>query len=300
LRGKEKKMATKKQNEKVKIAVIGGSGLYEIEGIKDVREISVKTPFGNPSDKIIIGTIEGVRCAFLPRHARGHRILPSELNSRANIYALKSLGVEQILSISACGSLKEELKPRDFVIPDQLFDRTKSRVSTFFGNGVVGHVGFAEPFCNSMRREIRDCLNELKFANHFGGTYVCIEGPAYSTKAESLVNRSLGFSIVGMTAIPEAKLAREAEICYATVGLVTDYDVWKEGEEVSTDLLLANLHANVSNSKKFIQLVLPRLAKNKAACGCSEALKYAMMTKLDNRSKKTFKKLDLLLGKYYR
>jgi 5'-methylthioadenosine phosphorylase len=286
--------------EPIRIAVIGGSGVYEIEGLDNLGEVRVKTPFGDPSDAIVTGRLSGVRCAFLPRHARGHKILPSEVNSRANIYALKSLGVEQIVSISTCGSLREDVKPRDFIIPDQIFDRTKSRPSTFFGEGIVAHVGFAEPFCGGMRGVIQTAVKELGINHHFGGTYVCMEGPMFSTKAESDVNRKHGFSVIGMTALPEAKLAREAEICYATIGLVTDYDVWKEGEEVSVETVMGNMSANVANSKKLIRLVLPRLAalgdKN---CQCRQALKYAVMTAKGSINKNTYKKLKLLLGKYF-
>jgi 5'-methylthioadenosine phosphorylase len=277
----------KNAKEVVKIAVI-----------TDVRDFVVMTPFGKPSDTITIGTIEGVRCAFLPRHARGHRILPSEINSRANIYALKSLGVEQILSVSACGSLKEEIKPKDFVIPDQIFDRTKLREQTFFGGGIVAHVGIADPFCGELREILRKSAADLGINCHFGGTYVCIEGPQFSTKAESEVNRQHGFSIVGMTAVPEARLAREAEICYATIGLVTDYDVWKEGEEVSVDTVVANMHANVSNIKKLIKFVIPKFALRKKGCSCEKALQYAVMSKIDEKNARQRKKLGLLLGKY--
>jgi 5'-methylthioadenosine phosphorylase len=284
--------------EPIKIGVIGGSGVYEIDGIEDLKEINVKTPFGDPSDSIVTGKLGGVGCAFLPRHGRGHRILPTEVNSRANIYALKSLGVEKIISISACGSLKEEFMPRDFAIPDQIYDRTKCRPSTFFGDGIVAHVAFGNPFCDGLRAVLKKCVDELGIPNHYGGTYVCMEGPAFSTKAESETYRKLGFSIIGMTAIPEAKLAREAEICYATVGLVTDYDCWKEHEEVSVDKVVEVVRENVANVKKLIKLLIPRLAKVKSTCACSEALKYAVMSKLDAKNEKTQEKLKLLLGKY--
>src|SRR3989339_280318 len=240
----------------VKIAIIGGSGVYEIEGIKILKEMEIKTPFGLPSDKIRIGELEGVKIAFLPRHAVGHKIMPSEVNSRANIYALKKIGVEKIISISACGSLKEEIKPRDFVIPDQLFDRTKLRPSTFFGDGIVAHVGFAEPYCPELRKILIETAKSLSLPVHAGGTYVCIEGPQFSTKAESKVYRSLGFSVIGMTNLPEAKLAREAEICFATIGLATDYDVWKEGEEVSVERVIENMHILTTNVKKLVKSVV--------------------------------------------
>ena len=283
----------------VKIGIIGGSGVYQIDGIKDIREIKIKTPFGEPSDSIIIGTLNGVKVAFLPRHGRGHRILPTEVNSHANIYAMKLLGVEYIIAISACGSLKEEIKPRDFVLPDQLFDRTRLRRPTFFGNGVVGHISFDEPYCPELRKLIFDKSKELNITTHFGGTYVCIEGPQFSTKAESEVNRKLGFSIVGMTALPEAKLAREAEICYATIALVTDYDVWKEGEEVTISKVVENLNANVENVKKLLSKVIPSIdLSSPRKCACASALKYAIFTRKDKMNKNTLKKLKLLIGKY--
>jgi len=283
----------------VKIGIIGGSGVYQIDGIKDIREIKIKTPFGEPSDSIIIGTLNGVKVAFLPRHGRGHRILPTEVNSHANIYAMKLLGVEYIIAISACGSLKEEIKPRDFVLPDQLFDRTRLRRPTFFGNGVVGHISFDEPYCPELRKLIFDKSKELNITTHFGGTYVCIEGPQFSTKAESEVNRKLGFSIVGMTALPEAKLAREAEICYATIALVTDYDVWKEGEEVTISKVVENLNANVENVKKLLSKVIPSIdLSSPRKCACATALKYAIFTRKDKMNKNTLKKLKLLIGKY--
>ena len=283
--------------EKVKIGVIGGSGIYDIEGITETRKQKISTPFGDPSDTIVIGNLEGITVAFLPRHGRGHFIMPSELNSRANIYALKSLGVEQIVSISACGSLKEELKPRDIVIPDQLFDRTRQRPYTFFGEGIVAHIGFANPYCPELSQTLYQVTKDLKLSAHLGGTYVCIEGPQFSTKAESKVFRSLGFSIIGMTNLPEAKLAREAEICYATLGLVTDYDVWKEGEEVSVERVVGNLLANIENVKKLIKAVIPRLERERK-CECASALAYAIQTHKWAINRRTAKKLDLLIGKY--
>lgn len=283
--------------EPVRIAVIGGSGLYEMEGIKETRELKIKTPFGDPSDAIIIGKIEDVWCAFLPRHGRGHRILPGEINVRANIYALKSLGVEQIISVSACGSLKEELKPRDMVFPDQLYDRTKGRKSTFFGEGVVAHIGIASPFCSELTQTLYKTANSLKFRTHAGGTYVCIEGPQFSTKAESNVNRVLGFSIIGMTAIPEAKLAREAEICYSTVAMITDYDVWKEGEEVNIDTVDGNLKANINNVKQLLKTVFPKLVRERK-CECSSALRHAIYTHDWQKNKDAVKRLGVIVEKY--
>jgi len=285
--------------EAVKIGVIGGSGIYDVEGIVAVSRRRIKTPFGEPSDEIVIGDLEGISVAFLPRHGKGHSIMPSELNSRANIYALKSLGVEQIISISACGSLKEELKPRDIVIPDQLFDRTRQRPYTFFGEGIVAHIAFANPYCPDLSQTLYQVAKELGLSVHLGGTYVCIEGPQFSTKAESKVFRSLGFSIIGMTNLPEAKLAREAEICYATLGLVTDYDVWKEGEEVSVEKVIENMLANIENVKKLVKAALPRL-KRERKCECASALAYAIQTQKWAINRKTAKRLDLLIGKYLR
>ncbi len=290
---------TGKTLPETKIAIIGGSGLYQIDGIKDIKEIKIKTPFGEPSDSVIIGTLSGVKVAFLPRHGKGHKFLPTEVNSHANIYALKLLGVEYLIAISACGSLKEEIEPRDFILPDQLFDRTRLRRPTFFGNGIVGHIAFDQPYCPELRQLIFNKAKELGIKTHFGGTYVCIEGPQFSTKAESEVNRKLGFSIVGMTALPEAKLAREAEICYATIGLVTDYDVWKEGEEVTIAKVLDNLNANIENVKKLLAKVIPAIDLSALRkCACASALKYAIFTRKDKMNKTTLKKLKLLIGKY--
>ena len=289
----------KSTKKTIQIGVIGGSGVYEIDGIKNLKEIKIKTPFGNPSDAIITGTLEGTDVAFLPRHGRGHTLLPSELNSRANIWALKSLGVEQIISISACGSLKEELPPRHFVIPDQLFDRTKSRPgSTFYGEGIVGHTSFANPYCKGLTDRVFQAGQTLKLPMHQGGTFIIIEGPNFSTKAESRVWRSQGFSIIGMTNLPEARLAREAEICYITVGLVTDYDVWKEGEEVSTEKVTETIHANVANVKALIKAALPNLHRQRQ-CECATAAQYAVFTNPKHMNKKTFKKLELIIGKYF-
>ena len=282
------------------VGVIGGSGVYEIEGIKNLKEYRIKTPFGFPSDSIVVGDIGGVSCAFLPRHGRGHRILPSEVNSRANIYALKTIGVERIIAVSACGSLKEEVKPGEFLIPDQLFDRTRERPRTFFGDGIVGHVGFAEPYCATLSRKVYEKCRELGIPSHLGGTYVCIEGPMFSTKAESKVWRSLGFSIVGMTNLPEARLAREAEICFTTVGLVTDYDVWKEGEEVSVERVIATINKNVANVKKLIKAVVPEIPSlgDRRDCPCAHALEGAIMTSRKAINKKTAAKLKPIIGKY--
>jgi 5'-methylthioadenosine phosphorylase len=286
--------------DKVSLAVIGGSGLYAMEGLSAVREVNIRTPFGNPSEAIVVGTLEGTRIAFLPRHGRGHRINPSEVNHRANIYALKTLGVEQIISVSACGSLKEELKPRDMVFPDQIFDRTKSRPATFFEKGIVAHVGVANPYCLELAQRLYDTANTLGFRTHKGGTYVCIEGPQFSTKAESNVYRSLGFSVIGMTNVPEFKLAREAEICYASVALVTDYDVWHE-EPVTIEMVIGHLNANTANVKQLIKVAVGHVARRSADgrhCECATALQYAILTDRKLIPAKVKKDLKLFIGKY--
>jgi 5'-methylthioadenosine phosphorylase len=282
----------------IKIGIIGGSGVYNIEGLQNVKEYSITTPFGKPSDNIIVGELEGKKVAFLPRHGRGHTISPTEINVHANIYALKLLGVEFLISISACGSLKEEIKPRDFILPDQIYDRTKFRKSTFFGDSIVCHISFAEPFCKNLRELVYNCCKELNIEVHYGGTYVCIEGPQFSTKAESQVYRKLGFDIIGMTAIPEAKLAREAEMCYVTIGLVTDYDVWKESHEVTIEEVLENMRINTEKCKKLIKLVVKKIDVTQRQCFCKDALKYAILTKKENIKKQTYQKLKLLIGKY--
>jgi len=281
----------------VKIGIIGGSGLYEIEGLRDVREIKVRTPFGEPSDNIMVGHLGEVGLAFLPRHGRGHRIMPTEINYRANIFALKSIGVERIISVSACGSLKEELKPRDIVIVDQFFDRTTKRISTFFGDGIVAHLGFSDPVCPDMAVALVKHAGSLNLPVHQSGTYVCIEGPEFSTKAESQVWRSLGFSVIGMTNLPEARLAREAEICYATIALVTDYDVWKEEEKVSVEVVVGNMKANVENAKNLIKAVVPDLAV-KRNCECANALKGAIQTDPAKINRSTVRRLGVLVNKY--
>jgi 5'-methylthioadenosine phosphorylase len=281
---------------KVPLAVIGGSGLYSMEDLRSLREVRVKTPFGAPSDALIVGELEGVPIAFLPRHARGHRLNPSEVNHRANIYALKSIGVEQIISVAACGSLREELKPRDMVFPDQIFDRTKSRPSTFFEKGIVAHVGIANPYCAELSGRLYNAASALPFNVHQGGTYVCMEGPQFSTKAESNVYRQLGFSIIGMTAIPEAKLAREAEICYAAVALVTDYDVWKD-EAVNVEMVIGNLVANTKNVQRLLKSAIKNLARERR-CECASALQYAILTDAKLVPPKVKKDLKPLIGKY--
>ncbi len=267
-----------------------------MDGLRDVRTQAVRTPFGPPSDDIVIGTLEGTRIAFLPRHGRGHRINPSEVNHRANIYALKTLGVEQIISVSACGSLREDLRPRDMVFPDQIFDRTKSRASTFFEKGIVAHVGVANPYCPVLSSVLFHAATNLGYRTHKGGTYVCIEGPQFSTKAESRVYRSMGFSVIGMTNVPEFKLAREAEICYASVALVTDYDVWHE-EAVTVDMVIGNLNANTANVKQLLKAAAGKVERERR-CECASALQYAILTDRKKIPAKIKNILKPLVAKY--
>jgi 5'-methylthioadenosine phosphorylase len=286
--------------EQATLGVIGGSGVYNVEALQDVEERRVKTPFGDPSDAIVVGTLSGVRVAFLPRHGRGHRIMPSELNSRANIYALKSLGVRYIVSISACGSMREDLAPRDIVIPDQLFDRTKARPSTFFGDGLVVHVSFDQPFCPDLSELVYQAVKKTGATVHTGGTFLVLEGPQFSTKAESRIYRQWGVDIIGMTALPEAKLAREAEICYAAMAHVTDYDVWHETEEpVTVAMLLENLRANSAVTKEALTYLAPLVAKQKErTCPCASALSSAIITQRDLIPAAIKKRLGLLISKY--
>src|SRR5256885_7998093 len=264
------------------IGVIGGSGLYRMENMTDVEEIAIQTPFGNPSDVITIGKVEGVPLAFLPRHGRGHSISPTEIPVRANIWALKSLGVEWVISVSAVGSLREHIAPRDLIIPDQLFDRTKSRVNSFFEGGIVVHVTFADPFCSTLSKLLLESAHELGDVKvHEGGTYVCMEGPLFSTRAESNVYRSWGMDLIGMTALPEAKLAREAELCYATIACATDYDSWHETEEsVTVEMVIGNLSANVANAQRILQKVAQSIPIDRSglACDCRNALATAIIT----------------------
>lgn len=283
---------------RAKVGVIGGSGLYSSDAIKGARELTLKTPFGAHSGPIVVGELEGVPCAFLPRHGRGHVVTPTEVNQRANIWALKSLGVERVLAFSAVGSLKEELPPRTFVFPDQLVDRTKDRVQTFFGNGLVAHIALNPPFAPEQNRIVYECAKELGIKSVFGGVYCCMEGPAFSTKAESEMHRSFGWSLIGMTAATEAKLAREAELVYSQACMVTDYDCWKEGEEVHTEMVVANLHANSANAQRLMRLAVPRIASAPLETAFSEALKGALFTDPKFRNKKTLKKLEVLVKKY--
>lgn len=285
-----------------RLAVIGGSGLYEIEGLSDIEEVRVKTPFGDPSDTIVLGSLGGARIAFLPRHGRGHRILPTELPVRANIWALKSLGVECIVSVSAVGSLKEDVRPLDIVIPDQIIDRTKSRVHTFFGEGIVVHCTFADPFCTALSQLLYQAANRQGGTQgprvHPAGTYVAMEGPFFSTRAESNLYRSWGASVIGMTALPEAKLAREAEMCYATIACVTDYDCWHEvHESVSIDMIVANLMQSVDAAKEIIKSASAQLPTRRE-CGCATALKDAIITSKESIPPHRKQELALLIGKY--
>ncbi|MEW6096758.1 MAG: S-methyl-5'-thioadenosine phosphorylase [bacterium] len=285
--------------EKVSIGVIGGSGLYQMEGLEEIERKQIPTPFGLPSDDIVIGRLKDKKIAFLPRHKKGHCIMPAEVNSRANIHALKSLGVERIIGVSAVGSLKEEIKPLDIVIPDQLFDRTKAtRQHTFFGDGAVGHIGFADPYCPQLSKLLFDMGKKLGYFIRQGGTYICIEGPQFSTRAESNIYRQWGCDIIGMTNLPEAKLAREAEICYATIALVTDYDVWHEEEEdVTIEMVINNLMKNVEHAKNIIKGVIPQLIDTRQ-CLCATALKNGIITKPELIPQNTKDKLRLLMGEY--
>ena len=284
--------------QQAEIGIIGGSGLYAMPGLTSVREERVETPFGNPSDTFVLGELEGRKVAFLARHGRGHRLLPSELNFRANIYAMKKLGVERIVSVSAVGSLKEEHKPTDFVIPDQFIDRTFHRVSTFFGDGLVAHVAFGDPVCAIVGQAIEDGCASEGVVGKPGGTYVCMEGPQFSTRAESNLYRSWGADVIGMTNLQEAKLAREAEICYATVAMVTDYDCWREGhDDVTVDQIVAVLHQNAANACKVVKAAVAAMPRERN-CGCASALKHAMLTDPAVIPAETRRKLDLLVGKY--
>lgn len=284
------------------IGVIGGSGLYRMEGMTDVEEVALQTPFGDPSDVITVGRVEGVSMAFLPRHGRGHRISPTEIPVRANIWALKSLGVEWVISVSAVGSLREHIAPRDLVIPDQLFDRTRSRVNSFFEGGIVVHCTFAQPFCSTLSKLLLDSARELGDVTvHEGGTYVCMEGPLFSTRAESQTYRSWGMDIIGMTALPEAKLAREAELCYATIACATDYDSWHETEEsVTVEMVVSNLSANVANAQRILRAVAKKIPADRSAntCECPSALATAILTDRSVIPPEAREKYSLLIGKY--
>jgi 5'-methylthioadenosine phosphorylase len=285
-----------------KIGIIGGSGLYKMDALKNLQEIKLETPFGFPSDALIVGNLEGETVAFLARHGRNHHLLPSELPFRANIYALKQLGVEYIISASAVGSLKEEVKPLDMVVPDQFIDRTKDRVATFFGEGLVAHIAFGDPVCGNLANIVADAVASLELSEvtlHRGGTYVCMEGPAFSTKAESNLYRSWDATVIGMTNLTEAKLAREAEIAYATLALVTDYDCWHpDHDNVTVEMVIANLQRNAVNAQKVIQEAVKRVAAHPPESVAHSALKYAILTPPDKIPNEIKQKLALLLDKY--
>jgi 5'-methylthioadenosine phosphorylase len=291
----------------MKLGIIGGSGLYQLEGLENVREVSLQTPFGNPSDAYIQGTLSGVDVYFLPRHGRGHRVLPSEINHKANIWGFKKLGVDRVLSVSAVGSLREGIRPRDIVLPDQYFDRTKGSLNhTFFGNGIVGHVSFGDPTCRDLRNImagiVAETVRDLKLDGvvrlHKDGTYVNMEGPAFSTRAESNVYRRMGFDIIGMTSLPEAKLCREAELCYQSIAMATDYDCWRVSEEeVSVEMVIATLTANANLVKEIIRRLVPALPVTRD-CPCQHALKFAIMTDMKCVPPVTLEALSPMLVKY--
>ena len=281
-----------------RLAVIGGSGLYSMEGLQDVEEVEVSTPYGSPSDAIVVGTLEGVGVAFLPRHGRGHRISPTNLPVKANIFALKSLGVERIVSVSAVGSLREEMKPLDMVVPHQIIDRTRLRSNTFFDGEMVVHVAFSDPFCPSLSHLVYDSGQKVGTSVHEGGVYLVMEGPAFSTRAESFMYRQWGADIIGMTALPEAKLAREAEICYSTLACVTDYDCWREATEVVTvEMVVANLKRNVATSINILRNLIPRVPMGRN-CSCGSALENAILTSPKQVSEKYKAQLATIIGKY--
>ncbi len=284
----------------IETGIIGGSGLYSMPGFEVTEEVVMKTPFGDPSDPYVVGMLGGKRVAFLARHGRGHRITPTELNFRANIWGFKKLGVQRIISLSAVGSLKAEHEPEHFVLPDQFFDRTAGRVSTFFGEGLVAHIGFAEPTCHGLMETVHGACQKAGVVSKVGGTYLCMEGPAFSTKAESNVYRSWGMDIIGMTNLQEAKLAREAEICYATVAMVTDYDCWhEEHAAVTVDQIIATLVKNASNAAAVVRHAVEALGEA-GACTCNQALKNAIITDKKTVPAETLAKLEIIVGKYFR
>lgn len=281
-----------------KIGIIGGSGLYDIEGLTDVEKVKLNTPFGSPSDEFILGNLEGREIVFLPRHAKGHLLLPGELNYRANIYGMKKLGVERIISVSAVGSLKEEIKPGEFLLPDQFVDRTnQARKTTFFGQGIVAHISFAEPVCPVMRKIIYTIAKEIGLNIHPQGTYLNMEGPAFSTKAESLLYKEWGMDVIGMTNMSEARLAREAEICYVTLAMVTDYDCWCQQETVSADLIIQNMARLVQDAKRLIKLAIVRIPQQRN-CLCANALKEAIITPAEEISAEARERLKFIINKY--
>jgi 5'-methylthioadenosine phosphorylase len=286
----------------VRIGIIGGSGLYKMESLKNIEEVNLHTPFGDPSDALIVGDLDGNKVAFIARHGRHHHLTPSEVPYRANIHAMKQMGVEYLISASAVGSLQAEVKPLDLVLPDQFLDRTKSRASTFFGEGIVAHIAFGEPICHQLQQVLADSIDSLQLPNvtcHKGGTYVCMEGPAFSTKAESNMYRQLGGTIIGMTNLPEAKLAREAEMAYATLALSTDYDCWHpDHDSVTVEMVIANLGKNAVNAQRVIQEAVRRISTNPFKSVAHSALQYAVITQMEHANPETKKKLELLIGKY--
>ena len=284
--------------ERAEVGIIGGTGLYQMEGFDQVREVPVETPFGPPSDNLLVGSLDGRRVAFLPRHGRGHRILPHELNFRANVFAMKKLGVEWILSVSAVGSLKERYEPRHVVVPDQFIDRTRQRKSTFFGRGLVAHVAFAHPFCRNLSRVMAEACADAGATHHVGGTYVCMEGPQFSTLAESQLYRSWGADLIGMTNLPEAKLAREAEICYSTLAMVTDYDCWHpDHDAVTAEQILAVLGKNAETAKAVLRAAVRRLPIPRD-CECASALRYALVTPPELVPEAVKRELEPIVGRY--
>ncbi len=285
--------------KKAEIGILGGTGLYQIDGIGGLETLPLKTPFGDPSDAFLMGNLEGRRVAFLSRHGRGHRLLPSDINYRANIYGFKMLGVERIISVNSCGSLKQEIRPRDIVLSDQFFDRTR-RKNSFFGDGIAVHISFAQPVCPEISAALRESAGEIGLRCHMGGTYICIEGPAFSSKAESNIYRQWGCDVIGMTAATEAKLCREAEICYATMNLVTDYDVWHAEEEtVSVELILENLRLNIENAKAVIKKAVASLAASRGEkCACSRAVENCIVTEASLISPEVRERLRLIIEKY--
>jgi 5'-methylthioadenosine phosphorylase len=295
---KTKKARSAKNENKAAIGIIGGSGLYSMSGLTETREIRVKTPFGDPSDAIVLGMLEGKRVAFLARHGRGHRILPGDINYRANIYAMKLLGAERIISVSAVGSLQEDLRPGEFLVPDQFYDRTKHRVSTFFGEGLVAHVAFAHPVCGQLAGVLSDsCVHEAVKV-HRRGTYICMEGPQFSTLAEAHVHRQWRFEVIGMTNVTEAKLAREAEICYATIAMITDYDCWHpEHESVTASQIIATLNQNAENAQRVLRSAVRTLPAARS-CKCGSALQHALVTDLKLVPAATKKRLAAILKPY--
>ena len=295
---KASKSKSAKSDAQAAIGIIGGSGLYSMSGLTNTREMRVRTPFGDPSDAIVLGALEGKRVAFLARHGRVHRILPSEINYRANVYAMKLLGVERIISVSAVGSLKEDLRPGEFLVPDQFFDRTKNRIATFFGEGIVAHVAFAHPTCGQLSGILSDaCVHEAVMV-HRRGTYICIEGPQFSTLAEAEVHRQLRFEVIGMTNVTEARLAREAEICYATIAMITDYDCWHpEHESVTASQIIATLSQNAENAQKVLRAAVRELPAGRT-CKCGSALQHALVTDLKIVPQATKKRLAAIIGKY--